>query len=57
MSEDDEDVINATVIEPSSNLKRSRKLVTKTYMDENGYVGVYMLTSFTFYETTRIVSN
>ncbi|KAI9552916.1 hypothetical protein GHT06_020800 [Daphnia sinensis] len=38
MSEDDDDVLNATVIEPSSNPKRSRKLVPKTYMDKDGFV-------------------
>ncbi|XP_057381041.1 DNA polymerase delta subunit 3-like [Daphnia carinata] len=38
MSEDDDDVLNATVIEPSDNPKRNRKLVTKTYMDKDGFV-------------------
>lgn len=38
MSEDDDDVLNATVTEPSNNPKRSRKLVTKAYMDKDGFV-------------------
>ena len=39
MSEDDEDVLEATIVEPSSSLKRSRKLVAKTFMDKDGFVG------------------
>lgn len=38
MSED-EDFLNASVVEPSNNLKRSRKMVCKTYMDKDGFIG------------------
>lgn len=44
MSEDDDDVLNATVTEPSNNPKRSRKLVTKAYMDKDGFVGMVLQT-------------
>lgn len=46
MSEDDDDVLNATVVEPSNNTKRSRKVVAKTYMDKDGYVGMVILAVF-----------
>lgn len=48
MSEDDEDVLNATVVEPKNNNKRSRKLVAKTFMDKDGYVGMFIVHVFKF---------
>jgi hypothetical protein len=42
MSEDDEDVLNATVVEPANKNKRSRKLVAKTFMDKDGFVGMFI---------------
>lgn len=46
MSEDDEDVLNATVVEPTNKNKRSRKLVAKTFMDKDGFVGMFTFLNF-----------
>lgn len=46
MSEDeDEDMICATPKQPSPNPKRTRQLVTKHYMDKDGFMGNFKPTS------------
>lgn len=41
---DDEDFLNASVVEPGEKFKRSRKMVDENFMDEDGFMSMFDLT-------------